>query len=420
MSKEVAQPIIEVPNEPEFNATYSIASNNITTYTHGFFKYPCKFIPHIPRWAINKYASGDNKTILDPFCGSGTTLVEGVLSGKTSFGIELDPLGRVLTEVKTTAFDDSDKKALKKTVKDIKSYIKTAQNKYFIPEIPNISLWFTSNAIKKLGVIKDAIEKTSPNKEIRKFLLICFASIIRLSSNAENQSPKPYVSKRFKKKHVDIYNLFFERAEKYSDKILEFSNLRPLGKSKIIGNDGLNIDKKYANKINLVVTSPPYINAFDYVRSLKLENYWLGLMTTDDLAEMRKKCVGTENIKSCEEKPNVDIPRLQYALSRIFKIDKKRAWIVYRFFEDIKRNLAEVKRSLKKKGVYCIVIGDSNIRGVDVISHLILIDLARKLGYTLDNLFSYEIKNRYLRFPRQGRGGLIKKDWVISLVKSNG
>ena len=54
----------------------NITSNNVTYFTHIIHKYPAKFIPHIPRWAINKYLRGKGKLVLDPFCGSGTTLVE--------------------------------------------------------------------------------------------------------------------------------------------------------------------------------------------------------------------------------------------------------------------------------------------------------------------------------------------------------
>jgi hypothetical protein len=66
------------------------------------------------------------------------------------------------------------------------------------------------------------------------------------------------------------------------------------------------------------------------------------------------------------------------------------------------------------------MIGNSRIRDVVVPTHKILIDIAQRNGFELANMFSYIIKNRYLRIPRSGRGGLIKKDWVIDLVKKDG
>jgi len=94
--------------------------------------------------------------------------------------------------------------------------------------------------------------------------------------------------------------------------------------------------------------------------------------------------------------------------------------VVFRFFKDMEQNLNEVKRLLKPKGHYVIVVGDSKIRGINIPTHEVLIDIARRAGYSLENIFSYIIKNRYLRIPRSGRGGLIKKDWVLDLVKKNG
>ena len=63
-----------IPAEIERESILNISTRNVTTQTHGFHKYPAKFIPDIPRWAIEKYLNGEKgQTILDPFCGSGTT-----------------------------------------------------------------------------------------------------------------------------------------------------------------------------------------------------------------------------------------------------------------------------------------------------------------------------------------------------------
>src|SRR4030067_2824953 len=97
-----------IPDEIEQGSILNIFTNNVTAHTHGFHKYPAKFIPHIPKWAINKYLAGQkNKTILDPFCGSGTTLVEGILAGHNVIGIDVDPLSALISKVKTTLVDTS-------------------------------------------------------------------------------------------------------------------------------------------------------------------------------------------------------------------------------------------------------------------------------------------------------------------------
>ena len=72
MKEKIIQ-VEEIPTDVEFNATLEITSNNLGYFTHSFFKYPCKFIPLVPRWAILKHTQ-PGEFVLDPFAGSGTTL----------------------------------------------------------------------------------------------------------------------------------------------------------------------------------------------------------------------------------------------------------------------------------------------------------------------------------------------------------
>src|SRR5437868_4039724 len=69
---------------------------------HGIHPYPAKFIPQIPRALIELYHPGDNSPVLDPFCGSGTTLVEACAAKIPSVGIDLNPLATLVAKVKTT------------------------------------------------------------------------------------------------------------------------------------------------------------------------------------------------------------------------------------------------------------------------------------------------------------------------------
>jgi DNA modification methylase len=94
MSNKVNNHIIveSLPNDIEFGGSYIIAQANPNTYTHSFFKYPCRFIPEIPRWAIQKYLTGvESASVFDPFAGSGTTLLESVINDYEAYGTEIDP-----------------------------------------------------------------------------------------------------------------------------------------------------------------------------------------------------------------------------------------------------------------------------------------------------------------------------------------
>ena len=202
-----------IPTEIERESILNISTRNVTTQTHGFHKYPAKFIPDIPKWAIGKYLNGNKgKTILDPFCGSGTTLVEGVLAGHNVIGIDVDPLSLWISKVKTTQVNVD-------LLLDISDWIikgiRSRRKSKFKPECETISHWFPPDAIAKLSIIRDLINKIPGKfgeiqeiKDIHDLLMICFSSIIRRVSNADNESQKTYVSHTKIKQPEDVNGLF--------------------------------------------------------------------------------------------------------------------------------------------------------------------------------------------------------------------
>ncbi len=116
-----------------------------TTYlTHGIHPYTAKLIPHIPRYFIEKYTE-KNEVILDPFCGSGTTLLEARLLERNAIGIDINPLAILLSKVKTTPLDVEE---LKHTIQLCKENLKDGKGKIFV-DFPNIDYWIWMMRKKK-------------------------------------------------------------------------------------------------------------------------------------------------------------------------------------------------------------------------------------------------------------------------------
>ena len=97
-TKEIIK-VKTLPNKIVSNSIYSIEQSNVNSYTHSFFKYPCKFIPEIPRWAIKKYIDNKSQIIFDPFAGSGTTILEACLNGNNAFYTEIDEVACLITNI---------------------------------------------------------------------------------------------------------------------------------------------------------------------------------------------------------------------------------------------------------------------------------------------------------------------------------
>lgn len=398
------------------NKTFIILQANPNTYTHGFFKYPCRFIPEIPRWAIKNFTK-ENDIVFDPFAGSGTSLLEALIENRASFGTEIDDIAKLIIEAKNLIFTDMEFDNMQKLYFELNLYVADKNSTEHIPSMNNLNHWFSAKNIHILGKISSFIDGIA-NQDFQKFFKVCFASIIKKCSYCDDQSPKPYVSTKIKKKEYDALNEFNSVFNKYFLMLKDFNKLNIKSKIKILNGDALNFE---LGNISLAVTSPPYINAFDYARTMRLENLWLGTKSEEKLKESKKSYVGTEVIEINKENEDISILKDSNVLSecfyKIYAIDKKRALVVKKFFDDMKTNLLTVFRQMKKNGHYVIVIGNSNIRKIEIQSWQILKDIALKIGFKFDSVFRYLIKNPYIRIPRNGRGGLIKYDYVLNLCK---
>lgn len=405
------------------DSTYSIEQSNPNSFTHGFFKYPCKFIPEIPRWAIKKYAT-ENSLIFDPFAGSGTTLLEAQIMGFDAYGTEIDPVAKKIIQAKTQKYSSDDIDSIDFMYDKI---IKTLENdstssiEVFIPKINNLEHWFNANNANTLGKLRTLINEIQ-NKKAQSFLEIVFLSIIKSVSNADDTSPKPYVSKKIIKDPPDALERFKSTFVRYRIMLQEYADANPNNIIKIAEGDALNTETNFT--ADLAITSPPYINAFDYPRTLRLENLWMETHTEESILNSKKQYVGTEHFNLEDERTkSLDILELSTTLKEKFTLikntDEKRAFVVKKFFSDMKSNLLNVNTHLSTGGHYIIVIGNSVIRKNLIESWKILSDIAPYAGFSCISHFSYIIKNPYIRIPRSGRGGEIKKDHVIVLKKIN-
>ena len=273
-----------IPTDIEQDSILNILARDVNTHTHGFHKYPAKFIPHIPKWAITKYLSGNkDKNILDPFCGSGTTLVEGILAGYNTIGIDVDPLSAMISKVKTTRLEE---KELKNISEWLIRELSTKKKGTFKPDCETIEHWFTKDAVSKLSRIRTFINRipekfgeTKNVKDIQDFLLICFSSIIRKVSNADDESQKTYVSHTKIKEPKEVISTFLSQLDFFIERAIKFAAVTSAkSESKIIiSSSADSLEKKLiGKKIDLVVTSPPYIKAIDYIYNQMVELFWIG------------------------------------------------------------------------------------------------------------------------------------------------
>lgn len=393
--------------------------------THGIHKYPAKFIPQIPRFCIESCSKvGD--IVLDPFMGSGTTLLESYISGRESYGIDIHPLARLIAKVKTTPIDPVRLDTLSERLVD-SIRRDSGANTDMIPEIPNRQHWFREDVLAELATIKKHIWGL-PSSDYKDFFKICFSSIVRKVSNSDDDSLIPEVTS-FQKKLDEQGKTSYDALSKFENTVnnrsIDAADLWRISKEvaerfrrppsvKIIGNDARDIQLEDSS-VDLAVTSPPYASAVHYVSVHKLEMYWLGLIT--ETAVLDSRVVGTARAYVSEYgswQPRTEIPALRKVLDEMIVKDRKSAYIVYKYFDEMRKNFDEVNRVLKRNGNYCVVVGENTFRRVRIPTYRILADVAARSGFELSNLFVYDVINRHLDIPRWN-DSRIEKDHILVL-----
>lgn len=395
--------------------------------THGIHRYPAKFIPQVPRFCIESFSEiGDE--VLDPFMGSGTTLLESFILGRDSYGIDIHPLARLIAKVKTTPLNPPTLSSIaEKLLTEIRE--DECDNRSWIPEIPNREHWFRPRVLSELATIKKNVWELEEG-ECKDFFKICFSSMIRRVSNSDNDSLIPEVT-TFQKKLDEQGKTSYDALGRFENtvrsKMIDAADLWRLSREvadryrrtprlSIIGNDARDIDLE-DNSIDLAVTSPPYASAVHYVSVHKLEMFWLGMIKSTQ--ELDVKVVGTARAYANEYNswaPRTSIPELERVLEDLLARDRKSAYIVFKYFDEMGKSLVEANRVLRRNGRYCLVVGENSFRKVRIPTYKILTDIARRTGFELTGSYVYDVINRHLDIPRWN-DSRIERDHIIVLGK---
>lgn len=422
-------------------------------YTHLIHRYPAKLLPYIPIFFLfdpeYKY---NNKSLLDPFAGTGTVLLESIIhpyNKMNAFGVEINPLARLISKVKTTPLNKS---VLEKKTENLLLAIRKTRHQFEIPQLPNMDLWFTKKAQRDLSRIKHHIESLR-NSKYKDFFWVCFSSIIRRSSLADPKIAPPVILKEIEysdkkqsenvmkqiieKQNPEPIEYFKEEIGKNIKRMSEFSNVmkNETVQSQIVWDDVKtlkkgnythkgHIDKSCATEmtdVDLVITSPPYINAQKYIRTLKFEIIWLGLMDYSELIELDQQFVGTERIYLNEysERVLVEEKIADNTIKQIYKKNKKRAGIVAHYYQSMATGMKKIYNALNLGGRFVLVVGNNLVLGKRVQNHKILTNIAtQQIGFNLDFIARDEINSRGMITKRHETSGIIPEEWVIVLSKN--
>lgn len=389
---------------------------------HSFHRYFGKLIPAIPRFAIKEFTQrGD--IVYDPFCGSGTTLVEARYLDRNSYGLDLNRLAALVSKVKTTPI--SPKKLTdeyNKLISNIENDNKIIDEKE-IPYCINMDHWYRDFVIHDMVIIKRNIGKIK-DKKIMNFFLLCFSAMNRNISNADPQHIFPGYSKRLRKldeegkRKIDVFSTFrkvVKRRVKYMEDF--FNNCDKKCWSKPMVGDAKKPPSIIKN-VKLIVTNPPYISSIRYLETTKLEMYWLGyLPKREGYFELDKKIIGTERIPFADYQ-TLTLTNYENINKKIMQLfengTKKMSKVVADYFNNIDKVFDTFYNIVIKDGYVIFKISDSLVRKIKIPTSQYFIEmLTNKHNFELVDSFKDGFGNRSLSPARNYYSGRIDFDWVL-------
>jgi len=392
--------------ESNFNVTYPVLNN--ATYK-SLVNYASDLKDPIQRWyrykegysiklmdkLFKEYNIVKDDLILDPFCGSGSTLLQAKIKNIKSIGIEINPFSAFLAKVKTQNYTKNDLIYFNKNLKlvlNVNKQIKKLQK----PKLSIIDKLFDKDVLDFLLKTRSFIESLD-NKKIKSLYMLAWFSILEEASHHRKAGNGLKIRKGIKNTPRNLINAkeIFERklseirddlpyAIEISDKAYE-----PI----IYEESALTINDKISpNSLKAVIFSPPYANCFDYTEIYKVE-LWMGGFVNEykDLNILRKKGIRSHlnGYLSGEDKTDSGLMELDNLVSLLRKQelwDKRIPNMVSLYFKEMFSVLDNVYRSLKKQGVCVIIVSNSAYAGMVIPTDLLFSLYARNIGFKINKI----------------------------------
>lgn len=436
-SKIRVEVVSEFPAQPSEGTAYSLAGakrSDVIHGTHVSHKYPAKFIPQIPRWALTKRVKDRRATVLDPFCGSGTTLVEAGRLGHRALGCDISPLAVLITKGKCALPSSTDRAtwrdelwpAVLKSAKTIVSDLTDELQKSIGKEAHGLhytwSNWFQPAGAAGIVAIRQSIDQVVCNEQLHACAMTALSSIIKSCSylnedqikvrfDAEKRLANPFEA--FPAAMDDFLKNQEILAEEYLRRSAEFD-------VRVATASALPFD---ADSVDAIVTSPPYINAVDYTMAHKYNLFLLGLLAPDDFKSHCRDYIGvTERaVRSSDlaARPACKVSAVTDWVNKLDEIDTptsaNRAYVVTQYFNGMFDSLREARRVLRSGRPYVMVVGESNrICGLEIPTADLIRTCALAAGFNVDEEFLHALANRSaMRLSRSSTGGEIPFERVF-------
>lgn len=402
-------------------------SHDSTYGSHAIHPFAAKFPPQIPHLFIDQLTqSGDS--ILDPMAGSGTTIVEALILRREAFGFDIDPLAVRLCTVKTKWLDRHELEGggikiiqtANRTL-NARADLRRKLERRFDDETRNfLDYWFLSETQLELLSLILAIEELTDHP-FRDFFELVFSSAIIAKSGGVSLARDLAHSRPHRDLEKKPRNALLEFRLRLAKILKRFQNLPQGIKRVILSQRSAKELPLPSNSIDLIVTSPPYANAIDYMRAHKFSLVWFG-HPISSLSDLRGRYIGSERAGhdlTIEFPPKTDAD-----VGKLEQKDASKARILRKYLAEMMDVLCEMNRVLRPGKAAVLVIGPSVMRGMEVRTHEYLAEIGESVGFRRAGIQKRQIDRDRRMLPVSfGRNGdstieqRMHEEFVVGLVK---
>ncbi len=401
----------------EKDGTLRVAKQHTRYSTHGMHEYKGKFNPQIVHAIANVFGVKGGEVVLDPFNGSGTTILECAHAGIEAYGVDINPLACFIANTKVAALRMNVEKACIRL-----NELKRAQPQSMLIKITDderlkyLDNWIPKDTLCLLEYIRKEVEHDDPT--IRDFFLVVASDLIR---DYSYQEPSDLRIRRRKSPfpETEFLEAYTQNISKYLKKIEQIQAIE--GRSFFSRNCAINCDIKCDNpfeniKFDVAITSPPYVTALPYIDTQRISLVWLGLCSASEIGKLDASLIGSRELLKSEKTKwaseisgnTSDLPEEIYALvhSMNESLNEKDGFrkqavptLVYKYFTEMKAMFINVKSMMKPTGLYGLVVGHNKTTlgetEYSIETPYLLAILAQHCGWDAEELFPLQTYKRY-------------------------
>jgi SAM-dependent methyltransferase len=367
--------------------------------------------------------------VLDPMAGSGTVLRQASELGHQAIGFDMDPLAVLMARVWTTPVKDVE---VARLTTEILSEIKGFPSNIELPWIDEdeetkrfIEYWFAEpqcSHLRHIAYALSRLDRPRLNGEKRAaadVLRLALSRIIITKNLGASLARDVSHSRPHKVAEVSTFDVLaaFERSVQMVRQLL--ASAPPIGNVDIRLGDARSLKAIGNNVVDVVLTSPPYLNAIDYMRGHRLSLVWLGYRLSA-LKRIRSDSIGAERAPDLPQSAHL-FRSIQEAMEPTDALPHRHTSMILRYAEDVYRLMSEIARVLKPGGKAILVVGNSCLKKVFIRNSDGVIRAASMVGLRLVHQVERELpsQHRYLPMPantEEPLGKRIRTENILTFV----